>query len=67
MDRPTLYALVKAFADTVKEAGQNGAPAGPMYAAAMQHGLSLNAFATIMEALIVSGKIRQINNVYYWR
>ena len=60
-----LAALCNAFLETVREAGPAGAPAGPMYAAAMTHGISLRTFEAIMAALVDCGKIRRSGHCYY--
>lgn len=57
--------LADVVVETVREAGAEGAPEGPMYAAFMAHGLSLDAFTAIVEALIAAKKIRRSNHVLY--
>lgn len=60
-----LAALCNAFLESVKEAGPQGAPAGPLYAAAMTHGLSLEHFEAIMGALVKAGKLRKSGHLYF--
>jgi hypothetical protein len=54
------------FLDVVKEAGPEGAPSGPMYAAAMTYGMSLEKYSMIMDFLVRSGRIKLSNNCYYY-
>jgi hypothetical protein len=42
----------------------DGAPAGPMYAAVMQH-LSLDQFEAIMRVLVEAGRITKRGDCYY--
>jgi hypothetical protein len=58
-------AVARALFETVKEAGAEGAPAGPMYAACMCTGISLDQFEQIMGALVRTGQLRKEGHVYY--
>jgi hypothetical protein len=60
-----LKAIVDVITETVKEVGPQGAPAGPMYAAMMSHGCTLNQFESLMGALVRLGKLRQEGNLYF--
>jgi hypothetical protein len=54
----------KAVIETVNESPQ-GAPAGPMYAAFMARGMSLETFEAITGALVDAGRIRRVGHVFY--
>lgn len=67
MDQPTALArLVGAIIESVREMGEQGAPAGPLYAALMTVGITLDQFNTIMEALVKRGVLRHSGHVYYY-
>jgi hypothetical protein len=59
-----LRQVCDAMLATVNES-PNGAPAGPMYMACMEMGMSLEVFETVMSALVTAGKIRKLGHVYY--
>ena len=62
-----LRAIVGGIIETVKAAGDLGAPAGPMYAALMGHGCTLNQFQQIMGALVRTNKLRTNGSgTLYW-
>lgn len=54
-----------AVLSTIMEAGDQGAPEGPMYLACMQHGIDLDQFERILGALQKSGLIRRSAHVCY--
>lgn len=58
--------LCNAVVDAVKEAGPQGAPAGPMYAAFMSVGMSLEQFERMMAALVKSGRLRKSGDLYFY-
>lgn len=58
--------LLNVIVETVKEAGEQGAPAGPMYAALMTTGMSLEQFETIMGVLVRTGHLRHSNHCYFY-
>ena len=62
-------AMVKTLLDAVVNAvsyyGTMGAPGGSLYAAFMVHGLTLNQFEVIMDALVRIGKLRRSGNLYF--
>ena len=60
-----LRQIVKAILDTIKEAGEMGAPSGPVYAALMGH-MTIDTYNQIIEGLIAAKKIRRSNHVLYW-
>lgn len=57
--------LARAVLGVVKDAGPLGAPAGPMYAAFMHHGVSLAQFEAFMAALVRTGKITKHGDCYH--
>lgn len=58
--------LCNAVVDAVKEAGPQGAPAGPMYAAFMSVGMNLEQFERMMAALVKSGRLRKSGDLYFY-
>jgi hypothetical protein len=60
-----LRELVDAFEQTVKEAGEDGAPAGPMYAAFMEIGGTLAQFEAVMAALVAAGRLKKRGHIYF--
>lgn len=62
----SLTLAVKTIMDAVEAAGSQGAPSGPMYAAMSAHGMTLNAYNSIIGALESAGKIRQSGQVLYF-
>lgn len=60
-----LRKVADAIIDTVKQAGSLGAPSGPMYAALMTQGCSLNQYQAIMGGLVRAGKLRQEGDLYF--
>lgn len=57
--------LCEAIIETVKAAGPNGEPAGPLYAALSSVGCSLSDFREIISALCIAGKLRQSGNLLF--
>ena len=60
-----LLAICDAIIETVKDSGSLGAPAGPMYAALMAQGFSLEQYEAIMGALVKAGKLRKSGDLYF--
>jgi hypothetical protein len=60
-----LLAIATAIIEAVKEVEPDGAPAGSIYLALMEHGCSLAQFEQIMSALVEAGKLRQEGHLYY--
>lgn len=60
-----LRAVAELFIDTVKEAGEHGAPSGVMYAAVCSK-LSLNQYEQIMAGLVCAGRLRKEGHVYHF-
>lgn len=50
---------------TIQEQGDQGAPAGVLYAALMSQGCSLHMFEQIMSAMVATGRVRYANHCYY--
>lgn len=59
-------ALAAAIVETIKAAGAQGAPSGPMYAACMAHGVHLDEYQSILDALVRAKLIRVSNHCAYW-
>lgn len=60
--------LVDAICETVESASKKsklGVPEGPMYAAFMAHGCSLNQFQSYVSAAVNSGRIRKSGNLLF--
>jgi hypothetical protein len=68
MTREQAITALKLVADAVVEVVAecpDGAPAGPMYAAFMQYGMSLDTFEQITDALVQAGKIRKCGHLFF--
>jgi hypothetical protein len=61
-----LLGIACALYETVREAGFEGAPSGPMYLACQEHNIDLDTYERIMAALVNKGLIRKSNHVYYF-
>ena len=61
----TLRLIANAVVETVKEAGPDGAPGGPMYLAFMAYGISLNGFQQIMAGLVDAKQIVRRGDCYF--
>jgi len=59
-----LRQLCDAILDTVSEC-PDGAPAGPMYMAFAQAGMSLEMFEALLDALVTTGKLEKRGHVYH--
>lgn len=62
-----LVAIIQAIHETIIEAGEMGAPAGPMYAALMAHWPSITTeqFYRLTDILVEAGVVRKANHVFY--
>lgn len=60
-----VYNIAKAFVEIVKEMGDAGAPAGPMFAAVAGR-LELRTFNAIMDGLVTAKRLRKQGHVYYF-
>ncbi len=68
MDKALARDLVRLVANAVIETVNeqpNGAPAGPMYAAFMAQGMSLDMFEQITGTLVTLGKIKRRGDCFY--
>lgn len=61
----TLRILALAIVETVRETGKDGAPAGPLYAALMEHGINYYQFETMMTALVQSNLLTKRGLLYF--
>lgn len=59
-----LSEIIKAIVQTISEC-PTGAPAGPIYAALMAHGCTLNQFESLMGGLERVGVIRKQGDLYF--
>src|SRR5258708_3693484 len=62
--KAVLAHVANAVLETVGET-PDGAPAGPMYLAFMQHGMSLETFEAITAALVDAKKIRREGDLFF--
>ena len=60
-----MQAALTAVIETVREAGDTGAPAGILYAAFMAKGMSLANFEAMMGALVTMRKLTKRGHVYF--
>jgi len=60
-----LRSIVNVILDAAKEAGDNGLPAGPLYAQLMVFGCTLANFETLMSTLVATGKLRKAGHLYF--
>jgi hypothetical protein len=56
---------IAAILKIVEESGPNGAPAGPMYAAMMTVGCTLEQFQGMMGTLVAAGLLRLSHHCYF--
>jgi predicted oxidoreductase (fatty acid repression mutant protein) len=63
--RIALSKIILAVYETIKEAGEQGAPSGVIYAALMGFGCSLEQYNAIIDAMIATKKIRRSNHLLY--
>lgn len=61
-----LRTVANAILETVKEMGPQGTPAGPLYAALMTTGMSLEQFESIMNGLVAAKMLRHSGHLYYY-
>lgn len=66
MERSKSVATMLALAETIKSAGPDGAPSGPMYQACMERGIDIDEFKLMMAILVETGMVRESNNCYFW-
>ena len=51
--------------DTVKESGEMGAPSGPVYAALMSIGVSLDVYNAMIDSMVKAGRLRKSGHVLF--
>jgi hypothetical protein len=61
-----LHKVATAIVETVKETGTQGAPGGPLYAALMTTGMTLEQFEGIMNGLVTAKMLRKSGQLYYY-
>lgn len=57
--------IAAAIVESVKEAGELGAPSGIVYAALSAHGMSLDTYYQFIGVLVKLGKLRQDGDLLY--
>jgi len=63
--KQAVLAAIGIIVETVEEMGELGAPEGPMYAALMGAGISLDQFNQLVALAVKTGKIRKSGHVLY--
>lgn len=58
--------LVKAVADTIREAGEQGCPSGPLYAALNSKGIGIDNYNRIIATLKGAGVVEEKNHLLRW-
>lgn len=61
-----VMAMMDAILEVVEESGPVGVPAGPMYAAFMSWGCSLEQFQQLMDGLVRGGFLRHSGHCYFF-
>lgn len=64
--REDVMRVVSAVVGTISDAGEMGAPSGPIYAALMAHGVSLEQYNRIIDMLKEKNLVRLSNHVLYY-
>lgn len=59
-------AFAASLGSAIKDMGDQGAPEGPMYAACVARGYTLEEFQGAMRTLETTGLIRRTGHVAYW-
>jgi hypothetical protein len=65
MSAQTMKAILLAILETIREAGPEGCPSGPLYAASMTKGMTLEQYNAIIDALLTLQVITRSNHVLY--
>jgi hypothetical protein len=60
-----IQAIAGIIVDVVKGNGEQGVPAGTIYAALMAHGITLDQFNQLMGAIVGAGKLRKEGHLYF--
>ena len=63
--REVLKKVAQAFVDTVRDHHPDPIPSGPMYAAFMQAGGSIQLFQDILDGLVRAERLRYVGNYCY--
>jgi hypothetical protein len=61
-----IIAASNAILETIKEAGEDGAPSGALYMACQEFGIPLDIYQGMIELFLKHGWIRQSHHVLYW-
>lgn len=61
-----LREVAGAVLDTVREAGEQGAPESALYLALTTRGMSHEIATEIIGAMVATGKVRRVNHVLYY-
>jgi hypothetical protein len=64
--RAAFQQIANATVEAVREMGPSGAPAGPMFMAFQQQGVSLTDFQTLMDMLVATGRLRRSGHCYFF-
>jgi hypothetical protein len=64
-EKAKAFGIMRAMLETVVEAGDQGAPAGPMYMAWMAQGGTFATFETVMALLVHAKLVVKRGQVYY--
>lgn len=59
--------VAHAILETIKEAGDEGAPSGVVYLACSEMGMSLHQYEQIIEGFMSLGAIERRNHVLYYK
>lgn len=51
-------AAIKALAEAIHDAGPQGIPSGTLYAAFMAHGISLESYNRLLDAIVRTGLVK---------
>ena len=57
--------LVEGLEEVVRDTGELGTPGGILYAAFMNHGFSLEAFESLMGAMVQAGRLEKRGQSYF--
>lgn len=63
--KAVVNAILDAFASAVEAAGPQGVPGGTLYVAAMEYGLTLESFESIMAKLVKDGRVVKRGQLYF--
>ena len=63
--REAVRQIADAVVESVRVAGDQGAPGGMLYAALMAHGASFSQYQSLMGALVRAGKVTRRGDLYF--